>query len=51
MKEVPAEKFNKHPAPIYRAASKGEKVTINHAHYPDQYFYLTAVDKDKDNEN
>ena len=45
MKKTTAEEFNKSPARIYRAADKGERVEIEHAHYPDRCFVLMAIDK------
>ena len=45
---VKAEEFNKKPASLYRAADKGEKVEIEHNHYPDVVFELVTKEKDKD---
>lgn len=46
--KTPAEKFRQNPAPVYRAADKGESVVIEHNHYKDKLFLLTAVDKTVD---
>ncbi|MFW0778453.1 MAG: hypothetical protein ACN2B6_12130 [Rickettsiales bacterium] len=37
-----AKKFSRSPNEIYRAADKGETVVINHDHYKDRVFELTA---------
>lgn len=40
-----ADQFNKKPQDVYRAADKGETVTINHDRYKDKVFELTARDR------
>jgi hypothetical protein len=42
---VTAEEFKKNPRRVYRAADKGEIVTVNHDHYQDKVFQLTARDR------
>jgi len=43
--KLTAKEMHHAPARAYRAADKGQKVTINHDRYPDRVFKLTAVDK------
>ena len=43
--KVNAEEFNKKPAPVFRAADKGETVIINHDRY-EKVFELTARDRE-----
>jgi len=40
-------KFRDNPAHVYRAADKGATVEIEHKHYPDKRFVLTAEDKEE----
>ena len=49
MKTTP-KKFKDIPAPVYHAASIGEEVIIEHAHYKHrgQVFKLVAVDKEEE---
>ena len=42
---VTAEEFKKNPRRVYRAADKEEIVIINHDHYQDIVFELTARDR------
>lgn len=42
MKTVNAEKFNKHPSSVYEEACESEGVRINHLHYKNIIFVLTA---------
>jgi hypothetical protein len=50
MKEFTAKQLHHAPAQVFRAADKGEKVVISHAHYQDRTFELIAKDKEtKDN--
>jgi len=42
MKTVNAEEFNKNPLKIYREADLNNEVRINHLHYPDKIFVLSA---------
>ena len=37
-----AKEFNKAPLAVFRKADKGKVVKINHSHYPDVIFELTA---------
>jgi len=45
MLKVTAEEFKKNPRRVYRAADKGGIVKINHDHYQDKVFELTARDR------
>lgn len=55
--KITATEMQIEPGKVYRAADKGEKVTINHDRYPDKVFELTArerkplQDKDEDQKN
>lgn len=40
--KVTAEAFRQKPQKVYKSASKGETVTINHDRYPEEVFELTA---------
>ena len=46
MKKTTANEWRQNPAPVFRAADKGERVEISHDHYKDRRFVLTAEDKD-----
>lgn len=50
-KQVTADKFRQNPAPIYRAADKGQTVEITHSHYKDRIYELVAKDKEIKNDN
>lgn len=43
--KITSKDFNRSPAHVYRAADKGATVEIEHKHYPDKRFVLTAEDK------
>ena len=43
--KVKAEEFRANPARVYRAADKGADVEIEHSHYKDMVFTLTAKEK------
>jgi len=47
-KKVTAEEFNKQPGAVYRAADRGQKVVINHDHFKDKVFTLTATDREEE---
>jgi hypothetical protein len=44
-KQFTADQFRQNPAPVYRAADKGNRVEITHSHYKDRTYVLVAEDK------